>query len=229
MTIAKPLRHLVLILGDQLDLQSSAFENFDPKQDAVLMIEAREESTHVWSSKIRTALFLSAMRHFAQALRERGWPVMYRQLESQEDASLGSGLLAVLREYKPQAVIAVEPGDWRVRQQLEDTIVSIALSADSMAGKAANSLKIPLQWRPDQHFLCSLPEFRQWAGKSATLRMEFFYRVMRKKHHILMEGKKGSAEPTGGQWNFDADNRKSFGKAGPQGVPAPRVYAQDAI
>jgi deoxyribodipyrimidine photolyase-related protein len=229
MTLPKPLRNLVLILGDQLDHESSAFEGFDASQDAVLMIEAREESTHVWSHKIRTALFLSAMRHFAQSLEERGWPVIYRQLDRQADTSLANGLLATIHACHPQAVIGVEPGDWRVREQIENAIKSIANNADGACGNSQKSLKIKLDWRPDTHFLCDLPEFRQWAGKSATLRMEFFYRVMRKKHHILMQGNKGSAEPLGGQWNFDADNRKSFGKAGPQGVPTPRQYAQSQI
>jgi deoxyribodipyrimidine photolyase-related protein len=229
MTTPKPLRHLILILGDQLDAQSSAFEGFDESQDAVLMIEAREESTHVWSHKIRTTLFLSAMRHFAKILEERGWPVIYRHLDKEADASLADGLLAVIKTHSPQALIGVEPGDWRVKQALDYAIKSIAPRADSMTATGQKTSKMSIEWRPDTHFLCDLPEFRAWAGKSTTLRMEFFYRVMRKKHHVLMEGKKGSAEPEGGQWNFDADNRKSFGKAGPQGVPTPRVYAQDAI
>lgn len=229
MTQPQALRHLVLILGDQLDEQSSAFEGFDPKLDAVLMIEAREESTHVWSHKTRTTLFLSAMRHFAKNLETRGWQVLYRQLDREADTTLAQGLLAAIQAHSPQAVIGVEPGDWRVKQQLEIAITPTALGADSVKDSGQKVSKISMEWRSDTHFLCDLPQFRQWAGKSSTLRMEFFYRVMRKKHHILMEGKKGNAEPVGGQWNFDADNRKSFGKAGPQGVPAPRVYAQGAI
>lgn len=229
MKIPHPLRHLVLILGDQLDHESSAFVGFDASQDAVLMIEAREESTHVWSHKIRTALFLSAMRHFSKNLEERGYPVIYRQLDKEADASLAIGLLAAIKAHTPQAVIGVEPGDLRVRALIENAMNSIAPHADSMGSKGLKALKTSFEWRSDTHYLCDLPEFRAWAGKSATLRMEFFYRVMRKKHHILMEGKKGSAEPIGGQWNFDAENRKSFGKTGPQDVPTPRQYVQDAI
>ncbi len=229
MKIPTPLRHLILILGDQLDHESSAFVGFDSSQDAVLMIEAREESTHVWSHKIRTVLFLSAMRHFSQDLEKRGWPVIYRQLDKQANASLGEGLLAAIQTHQPQAVIGVEPGDLRVRQQIEYAMNSIAPHADFMLATGQNSLRLFIEWRPDTHFLCDLPEFRKWAGKSATLRMEFFYRVMRKKHHILMDGQKGSAEPVGGQWNFDAENRKSFGKSGPQAVPTPRVHAHDAM
>ena len=51
---------MVVVLGDQLDLEAAAFDGFDPEQDAVWMAEAHEESTHVWSSKQRIALFLSA-------------------------------------------------------------------------------------------------------------------------------------------------------------------------
>ncbi len=232
-TIPQPLRHLILILGDQLDEQSSAFEGFDPSQDAVLMIEAQEESTHVWSSKIRTVLFLSAMRHFAKELQLRGWPVLYRRLDGERDISLSAGLQAAMQLYPPQAVIGVEPGDWRVKQQIENAIKLIANYSINTGASSQKWQKYALHWRPDTHFLCDLPEFRQWAGKSTTLRMEFFYRIMRKKHRILMEDNKDSSkpsvEPEGGQWNFDADNRKSFGKSGPQGVPTPRVYAQDRI
>jgi deoxyribodipyrimidine photolyase-related protein len=225
MKIPKTVRHLILILGDQLDHQSSALEGFDPSQDVVLMIEAFEESTHVWSHKIRTALFLSAMRHFAQELKDRGWPVVYRKLEAEADATLSAGLLAAIEQLQPQAVIGVEPGDFRVRQQIENAIKSVANYSLQAGGEGLKSLKKSFHWKDDTHFLCSAQEFRQWAGKSSTLRMEFFYRQMRQRHKILMDGKK----PILDQWNFDAENRKTFGKAGPQDVPKPLVYKNDAI
>ena len=234
-------RHLILILGDQLDADSSAFEGFDPLQDKVLMIEAFEESTHVWSHKIRTALFLSAMRHFADSLRQRGWPVEYRAMDSHGDKTLGDGLLAAIAQYQPTAVIGVEPGDLRVSQQIE-AVVQIAIKSGAISARIhcdtalKDATKEPgndisgafLTWREDKHFLCGLPQFRKWAGKSTSLRMEFFYRTMRKQYKVLVEGKDGD-EPVGGQWNFDADNRKSFGKAGPQSVPKTIEYKPDAI
>ena len=235
-------RHLVFILGDQLDEASSAFDGFDPAQDRVLMIEAFEESTHVWSHKIRIALFLSSMRHFAESLRQRGWPVDYRAIESHGDKTLADGLLAAMTEHQPQAVIGVEPGDLRVRQQIEDAVqIAIKSGAARARIQASTALKDTpketknevsghfqgafLTWREDKHFLCGLPQFRKWAGKSTSLRMEFFYRTMRKQYKVLMAGD----EPVGGQWNFDADNRKSFGKAGPQNVPKAVQYKPDAI
>ena len=231
-------RHLELILGDQLDEDSSVFDGFDPVQDLVVMVEAFEESTHVWSHKIRIALFLSAMRHFAESLRRRGWQVDYRALDSHGDKTLADGLLAAILRHQPQAVIGVEPGDLRVRQQIENVIKNAVKSgADSSIIQRAKALKDTskepksgvvsafLTWREDKHFLCSLPQFRKWAGKSTSLRMEFFYRTMRKQYRVLMDGD----EPIGGQWNFDADNRKSFGKAGPQNVPTAVSYQPDTV
>ena len=225
MKTPKIVRNIILILGDQLDQQSSAFEGFDASQDVVLMIEAMEESTHVWSHKIRTSLFLTAMRHFAAEIQARGWPVVYRKLEEEGDASLAAGLVAVINQLKPQAVIGVEPGDMRVRAQLESAIKNIAGGADSKRDAGLKSLKLGIEWRDDTHFLCSTQEFRKWAGTSKSLRMEFFYRQMRQRHNILMEGKK----PVLDQWNFDAENRKSFGKSGPQDVPQPLIYKNDAM
>jgi deoxyribodipyrimidine photolyase-related protein len=205
-----PCRHLLLILGDQLDEDSSAFLDMDPERDVVLIVEAFEESTHVASHKVRTALFLSAMRHFAQGLEARGFRLHYRALDKEGDANLGSGLKAALRHFKPQRVIGVEPGDLRVRDELNT---------------ACAEQKVALEWREDRHFLCSALEFCQWAGKSSSLRMEFFYRRMRQRHKVLMDGD----EPIGGQWNFDAENRKGFGRAGPQALPQPPVFKHDTI
>lgn len=218
-----PCRHLVLILGDQLDEASSAFDGFDPTQDCLLMIESMGESTHVWSHKIRTTLFLSAMRHHAVALQARGWRVDYRGLDTHGDASLAEGLTAALAHHRPARVIGVEPGDWRVKVDLEVAIQTVADQAEKTWASGMNRL---IEWREDRHFLCSLPQFRKWAGKSTHLRMEFFYRQMRKQYKVLMDD---AGEPMGGQWNFDADNRKSFGKAGPKNVPSTPRFEPDHI
>ena len=221
--VQTPCRHLILILGDQLDEASSAFDGFDPTQDRILMIEASGESTHVWSHKIRTTLFLSAMRHFAATLQGHGWRVDYRRLDIQGDVSLADGLTAALKQHRPAKVIGVEPGDLRVRTDLESAIKTVSELEENTWVSGMNRL---IEWREDRHFLCSLPQFRKWAGKSTSLRMEFFYRQMRKQYRVLMDD---AGEPVGGQWNFDADNRKSFGKTGPKNVPVTPRFTPDTI
>ncbi len=126
------IRHLILVLGDQLDMEAAAFDGFDAAQDAVWMAEAQEESTHVWSSKQRITLFLSAMRHFAQALRDAGRPLFYHRLDDTSAAadlgSLGAKLQADLAELAPQRVVMTAPGDWRVFQQLKTCVEEAGLT-----------------------------------------------------------------------------------------------------
>jgi deoxyribodipyrimidine photolyase-related protein len=204
------LRHLILVLGDQLDADSAAFEGFDPACDAVLMIEAAGESTHVRSHKVRTALFLSAMRHFAQALRTRGWTVDYRALGEDADVALVDILAARLTRHAPRKLVLVEPGEWRLEQAIR------ALCSDRGT---------TLEVRDDLHFMMSRQGFADWARKYKQPRMEFFYRHMRERHAVLMDG----GEPAGGRWNFDADNRAGFGKRGPGLVPAPLAFPPDDV
>ena len=203
-------RRLIAVLGDQLNHNSAVFDGLDVASDVVVMVEARAESTHVWSHKIRTSLFLSAMRHFARELQDKGVRVAYRQLDEQGDASLAAGWLAAIAQYQPESLVCVEPGDLRVWQMLNETVAKA---------------KLPLDIRADRHFMCSREAFATWAGDSKSLRMEFFYRQMRREHNVLMEGDK----PIGGQWNFDSDNRKSFGKGGPGFLPTPPKFAADEI
>ncbi|MFM7802223.1 MAG: cryptochrome/photolyase family protein, partial [Limnohabitans sp.] len=204
-------RHLVLVLGDQLNADSSAFHGFDPAQDRVWMAEVDEESTHVPSSKQRTTLFLSAMRHFAQHLRDKDWPVVYRLLDDADNkGSLASELDQAIREYQPRGLVMTAPGEWRVWQQLRQT---------------AEQHGLPLEVRDDDHFLCTVRDFKAYVQGKKQIRLEYFYRELRRKHNILMEGK----QPIGDQWNFDADNRGSFGKSGPGKLPAPSRFEPDDI
>ena len=111
------LRALIVVLGDQLDLDAAAFDGFDAAVDAVWMAEVAEESTHVWSSKPRTVMFLAAMRHFALALQAAGRPLHYTRLEAPGNAgSLGAQLQADIQRLRPARLGVTAPGDWRVLQ-----------------------------------------------------------------------------------------------------------------
>ena len=205
---------MVVVLGDQLDLDAAAFDGFDAERDAVWMAEAHEESTHVWSSKQRIALFLSAMRHFAQALRAAGRPLHYHRLDDTGATaamdSLGAKLHADLLTLKPQRVVMTAPGDWRVFQQLKAVVEAAGLK---------------LEVCDDRHFFTTVRDFAAHAKGRKSLRLEYFYRELRQRHNILMDG----GQPSGGQWNFDADNREAFGPQGPGMVPARSTFEPDAL
>ncbi len=204
-------RTLVIVLGDQLDLEASAFDGFDAAQDVVWMAEVAEESTHVWSSKPRTALFLSAMRHFAQALREVGRAVDYTRLDDAGNrGTLGAELGAAITRLGPTSLVMTAPGDWRVFHALKAVAAEHGLALDV---------------RDDRHFYATVRDFAAHARGRKGLRLEYWYRELRRKHRVLMD----DDAPVGGRWNYDSDNREAFGKDGPMGVP-PRVgFAPDAI
>jgi deoxyribodipyrimidine photolyase-related protein len=170
------LRHLVLVLGDQLDQDASAFKDFDPQQDAVWMAEVDEESTHVVSAKQRTTVFLSAMRHFATALREKGWQLIYSELDATDNqGSLALELEKTLVLEKPDKIIMTAPGEWRVLQSLR-----------AMAAKH----QLELEVRDDMHFFSTVRDFVAHTANRKQIRLEYFYRELRLKTGILMNGKK---------------------------------------
>lgn len=205
------LRNLIIVLGDQLDLDAAAFDAFDARVDAVWMAEVDDESTHVWSSKPRTAMFIAAMRHFALALQSADRPLHYTRLDAPGNAgSLAAQLQADILRLKPAGLVMTAPGDWRVLQAVK-------------AVAQANAL--PLDIREDRHFFCSIADFAAHAKGRKSLRMEYFYREQRKRHQVLMQ----DDEPVGGQWNFDADNREAFGAAGPGAVPPRAIFEPDLL
>lgn len=205
------MRNLLVILGDQLNLSSVAFEGFDPAVDRVWMAEVRHESEHVPSTKMRTALFLSAMRHFAEALASRDLPLEYLRIGTHAFATLGAALRAALSTHRPEAVVMVEAGEWRLEQEI----------AEACAGAGVRRVV-----RDDLHFMTSRAEFAELARGKQRLVMEHFYRRMRLKHDVLIDAQ---GEPQGGQWNFDHDNRGTFGRQGPGLVPKPPSFEPDAI
>jgi deoxyribodipyrimidine photolyase-related protein len=208
---ARPLHKLVIVLGDQLDLDSTALDGFDPKSDAVWMTEVAEEATHVWSHKSRIAVFLAAMRHFRDAIRKRGWTVLYRALDDLDNrGSFQAELHEIVKRRRPKMLVMAEPGEFRVKQTFE---------------RVAKDLRLCLEIRPDRHFLCSHDEFAQHADGRKQLRMEYFYRERRRTSGVLV----ARGQPLGGKWNYDTENRKTFGREGPGTLPLPPSFPPDAV
>ncbi len=177
---------LVLILGDQLTPGVAALRAAEKARDVVVMAEVMGEGTSVPHHPQKIALILAAMRKFADALRAEGWRVAYSRLDDPLNSqSIGGELLRRAAEFGATGALATQPGEWRVLADLQD-------------------LPLPVTILPDDRFLCSKAEFAAWAEGRKQLRMEWFYRDMRRKTGLLMEGDK----PAGGEWNFDHDNRK---------------------
>lgn len=191
---------LRLILGDQLSKSISSLNDLQPG-DTILMCEVMQEATYVQHHPKKIAFLFSAMRHFAQELEDKGYNIRYVKLDDPENTGSFTGeVQRNLKDTNAKKLIITEPGEYR-------------LSQDFQSWEALFS--VPVEIRPDNRFLCSIEEFKNWAGGRKQLRMEYFYREMRKKHHILIEK---NNQPTGGQWNYDKENRKSP----PRGLRSPK-------
>ncbi len=201
---------LRFVLGDQLSMNLSSLKGADKENDIVLMAEVDEEASYVPHHKKKLAFIFSAMRHHAQALRDDGYSVVYERLEDAGPVSSFAGALKrAVAAHKPRKIIVTEPSEWRVRQTMDDW---------------AQELDVPVEIRPDTRFIASHDDFRTWAGDGRkSLRMEFFYREMRRRTGYLMRGD----TPEGGQWNYDSENRQKL----PAGIAIPKrpSFAPDAI
>lgn len=200
------VRRLALVLGDQLSFELAALRDLDPERDAVLMAEVAEEATYVPHHPQKIALIFSAMRHFAEALRQRGWRVLYSRLDDPHNSgSIVGELRRGLEQLGAGEIHLTECGEWRLQQALCDS-------------------GLPLVWHADRRFFCSRDWFAGWAHGKRQLRMEFFYREMRRKHGVLMNA---DGTPVGGAWNFDAENRKALSRH--TKTPAVAGFAADAM
>ncbi len=180
------MTRLILILGDQLSQDVAALREADRDGDVIVMAEVRGEATYVAHHPKKIAFVFAAMRHFAKDLRDAGWTVAYTAYDEAENSHTISGeLLRRAEELGAREVIATRPGEWRVIAALDD-------------------LPLKVTQQPDNRFICSQEGFESWAKDRKELRMEYFYRQMRRKTGLLMDGD----APEGGKWNFDKQNRK---------------------
>jgi deoxyribodipyrimidine photolyase-related protein len=177
---------LILVLGDQLCEDIAALSAADKTDDVIVMAEVMAEGEYVPHHPKKIALILSAMRKFADRLRAVGWTVAYTELDETDNTQTIAGeLIRRAEQFGASDVIATRPGEWRLIEALEACPLTVRLLEDD-------------------RFIASHAEFEAWAEGRKALRMEYFYRDMRRKTGLLMEG----SNPAGGKWNYDHDNRK---------------------
>lgn len=180
----------------------------DHTRDVVFMAEVNDETTYVPHHKQKLVLVLSAMRHFAESLRAEGMLLDYVQLDDPGNSgSLTGELGRALSRHQVDRIVVTQPGEWRVWEMMQTW---------------GEMFDLPVEFREDDRFLCSQAEFEDWAKGYKSLRMEYFYRHMRRTTGWLMT----DGQPEGGRWNYDAENRKKL----PRGFaipPAQRFVPDD--
>ncbi|WP_166258135.1 cryptochrome/photolyase family protein [Marinobacter salicampi] len=196
------MTNLILILGDQLTTDLSALKAADPNRDLVVMAEVHSEATYTNHHKKKLVLVFSAMRHFADQLSGEGWQVHYQRYHPDDSATTLEAVVArLVAKQNFERVITTECGEWRLHDQVRQWHERLGLPVDIL---------------PDHRFLSTKAEFANWAEGRKQLRMEFFYRELRRKTGLLMTPEGG---PEGGKWNFDSDNRKKWSGTPPAPTP----------
>lgn len=200
---------LVPILGDQLTPTITSLEGMDPSDTVILMMEVAEEAAYVRHHKAKLVYIFSAMRHHAAAMSAAGWSVDYVRLDDADNAGSFTGEVArAVERHAVERIVVTEAGEWRVAAMLD--------AWTTLFG-------IPVEIRADARFIASHADFTRWADARSTLVMEDFYRQMRRRTGLLMDGDK----PAGNRWNFDKENRRPA-KADLL-MPRPLAFSPDAI
>lgn len=196
-----------LILGDQLSLNLPTLQHLNKSKDRLVMAEVDDEATYVKHHKQKIALIFSAMRHFAVDLEKAGWQVDYYCYG--EHAFRGFAALISEKYADAGELVVTRCGEYRLQYQIDRDW--------------ERCIGVPVTCLDDSRFLCSTTFFQQWAQGKKQLRMEFFYREMRRYSGLLMEGD----EPAGGQWNYDSNNRQPY--TGKTPLPPQLTFERDEI
>lgn len=206
---------LRLILADQLSDSVAALRDADRVNDVIMLCEVMEEATYVRHHKKKIAFLFSSMRHFAERLRAEGYNVRYVTLDNPANQhNFSAEVKRAIAEIKPTRLVVTEPGEYRVLQMMHHW---------------ERDLDITVEIRNDMRFLSTQAEFALWAKDKKQLRMEYFYREMRKKYNILITS---DGKPAGGVWNYDKDNRKPLSPSfkAPQRIQHPlSAITQDVL
>ncbi|MEE3003178.1 MAG: cryptochrome/photolyase family protein [Pseudomonadota bacterium] len=181
------MSNLVVILHDQISESISSLKDFNKDSDLVLLYESYAYANRTKHHKKKLVLLLAAMRHFAVELEQDGYKIKYVKMNSNDDkGSLEDTIKSLSYEYT--RVVVTEPSEYFQLQELKKLEIFTSLDL-----------------RPDDRFLASHQDFKDWSNARSSLLMEYFYREMRVKYDILMT----DGKPEGGKWNYDSENRKT--------------------
>jgi deoxyribodipyrimidine photolyase-related protein len=202
-----------LILGDQLNAEHTWFKTKDP--DVLYIIaELHQEQEYVKHHIQKICAFFKSMENFALGLSKADHNILHLSLnDTTEFCSLNDLLISLSERFKSSQIQYQRPDEYRLKSQLE-----------SLEGKLKNGNKgIVVTQFDTEHFILPFDEIPSYFNANKHVRMENFYRKMRQRFNILMEG----AEPLGGQWNYDSDNRQSFKKDDLQSIPEPLLFSNN--
>lgn len=182
---------LKLILGDQLNQSHSWFHQKDENVTFLLM-EMRQETDYVKHHIQKITTFFAAMREFKKFLEENGHQVIYLMINDDENQqNIDKNIQQLIKKHDFEHFKYLLPDEYRLDLQLKNLCEKIEISTSH---------------KDTEHFLTQRMDVAEFFKGKKQFVMESFYRMMRKKYNILMEGK----DPVGGKWNYDEENRKKY-------------------
>ncbi|MDG2498201.1 MAG: cryptochrome/photolyase family protein [Flavobacteriaceae bacterium] len=193
------MKTLRLILGDQLNIRHSWFETVS-ESNLYCMFEMRQETDYVKHHIQKVVGFFTAMREFSKQLEAQGHKVVYLTLDDNTNfQNLKSNLNHIIESQGIEMFEYQSPDEYRLDAQLQTF---------------CNTLTVPFREFDTEHFYTKRDELSVFFKGKKQFLMERFYRYMRQKHHILMDGE----QPEGGEWNYDKSNRNKW--KGSPGIPS---------
>lgn len=197
------MKTLRLLLGDQLNSQYSWFDEVNSNV-VYVMAEMRQETDYVKHHVQKVAAFFLSMRNFSEELTKRGHQVVYYKIsDANNPHNLEQLVLDLVEKNKIEQFEYQFPDEYRLDEQLKSI---------------CEKLTIPTKAVDSEHFYTSRNELADFFKGKKQLLMESFYRMMRKKHDVLMVGD----QPLDGKWNFDHNNRNQYKNEVP--IPFPLEF-----
>jgi deoxyribodipyrimidine photolyase-related protein len=182
------MKEALIILGDQL-FPVSFYKA--QKSSIVFMAEDLGLCTHYKYHKHKIIFFLSAMRTYAQDLKENGFHVHYEEFSE-------ITFINRLKKFVEKNSIT------KIKMcEVQDKFFEYELT------QLFKKLKIEHEFLDGPMFLCSRSEFKKYLTTHRKPFMKSFYEGERKRLNILLDDK---GKPLGGQWSFDVENRKKAPK-----------------
>ena len=186
------MKHLGLILPDDLTTNNKVLSAINVT-DPLLLYEPCDSFYQLKHHKHKLVLLISGLRHWKIELEKKFKNIIHIKITKDKSEDLMHQLEIIHTKIKFNVLHVSQPSDHGTLTQL------------MFFGSTHN---VELKIYPDTKFIDSIDGFSEWSKDKKSIVQEYYYRWLRKKYNLLMEGNK----PLGDKWNFDKENQKSISK-----------------
>ena len=201
------MKQIGLIFPDDLSTNNTVLSSIK-SSDPLLIYEPCDTFYQINHHKHKLVLLISALRHWRKELEIKFKNIIHIKITKDRNIDLMHELEALHKKNSFNILHVTQPSDHGILTQL------------MFFGSKHN---VELKIHPDTKFIDSIEGFAEWSKDKKSLVQEYYYRWLRKKYSLLMEGNK----PLGGKWNYDKDNQKSISKLKNPPQPRPNLKSDE--